>query len=275
MSLWLGGDLHLGDATGAVHEGLDGELFGAVGVANLEGPVGEAPPCPVGKVCLANPREQLVAARRAGLDVLAIANNHALDRGPEGPRRTAAVLRELGFGPVGGPAGPAYVVRGGRGVALTAHDLGQGLPVGLREDLVTAHRRADDLIAMFHVTGPPSYLPRPVLKEAVELALAAGARVVASHGSHALGPIERRGEAVVAWGLGNLRFACDCTKERDALLLRLELGEGPVRAKVIPIDAGLEGAPARPARDPGLTLDLLEALGSTPLRRRGATAWLA
>ncbi|MEQ9324172.1 MAG: CapA family protein [Polyangiaceae bacterium] len=257
-----------------MHEGLSGELAGAVGVANLEGPVGEAPPCDEGKVCLANARERLAAARRAGLSVLGIANNHALDRGPDGPDRTAAVLRELGFGPCGGPAGPAYVVRGGRGVAVTAHDLGAGLPARLADELMVARRRADDLVATFHVTGPPSYLPRATLRDAVRVALDAGARVVASHGSHALVPIERRGEAVVAWGLGNLRFACDCTRERDALLLRLELDEGPVKARVIPIDAGLGGAPARPASDPGLTLDLLEALGSTSLRRDGATAWL-
>lgn len=274
VHLWLGGDLHLGEVPGPVTEGLAGVLASAVGVANLEGPVGEAPPCAEGRVCLGNARERLVAARRAGLSVLGIANNHALDRGRDGQRHTAAVLRELGFGAMGGPAGPAYVVRGGRGVAITAHDLGKSLPSDLERELSSARHRVDDLVATFHVTGPPSYLPRPVLREAVEVALGAGARVVASHGSHALGPIERRGEAVVAWGLGNLRFACDCTTEVDALLLRLELGDGPVKVKVIPIDAGLGGASARPASDPGLTMDLLEALGSTPLERDGATAWL-
>lgn len=275
VALWLGGDLHLGDRTGPVLEGLSPHLRGATGIANLEGPVGEVAPCTVSTqapICLVNAPRALEAVHRAGLRVLGIANNHAADLGADAPARTARTLSALGLGVAGEPAGPAWLVRAGRGVAVTAHDLSDGPPPTLRADLAQARARADDLVATFHVTGPPSYLPRPELKRAVAIALEVGARVVAAHGSHALGPVERRGEAVVAWGLGNLRFTCDCTKERDALLLRVTLGRGPVEAVVIPIDAGLRGEPARPASDPALIFDLLAALGSSPLERAGVSA---
>ena len=131
------------------------------------------------------------------------------------------------------------------------------------------------LIATFHVTGPALYLPRPELRRAVEAALAAGASVVAAHGTHALGPLERRGDAVIAWGLGNVAFACDCTDERDAVLLRIRFeGRRPAGVEVLPIDAGLNGAPARPSADAAGVLDLLESIGTVGLRREGGVGRL-
>jgi poly-gamma-glutamate synthesis protein (capsule biosynthesis protein) len=117
-------------------------------------------------------------------------------------------------------------------------------------------------VVSFHTTGAPLYLPEPPLREAVDVALAAGATVVVAHGSHALAGAERRGSSVVAWGLGNVAFACDCTDEREAVALRVTLGKGGVEAaSLVPIDAGLGGAQARVAADPGPVLDLLQALG--------------
>ena len=78
-----------------------------------------------------------------------------------------------------------------------------------------------------------------------------------------IGPVERRGRAVVVWGLGNLAFACECTKETESLLVEVELGpDGAGAAAVIPIQAGLAGAAAAPAPDAGGIFDLLRALGT-------------
>jgi Bacterial capsule synthesis protein PGA_cap len=274
VDLWLGGDLHLGDGGPVLARALVRSLRGASGVVNLEGAVAPVSRCAsqAEAICLANEEAALMA--RAGIDVMGIANNHAHDLGVDAPLRTSQRLRALGFGVAGGPAGAAIIVRGGRGVAVTAHDLGQGVPAGLADELRAARRLADDLVATFHVTGPPSLLPRPELVTAADQAIAAGARVVVGHGSHALGPVERRGETVIAWGLGNLRFACDCTDERDALILRVALGHGPVQATIVPIDAGLGGAAARPSSDAAFTFEVLAALGSSPIERQGAVGQL-
>lgn len=112
------------------------------------------------------------------------------------------------------------------------------------------------------------------MEAAVEAALAAGATVVAAHGTHQLARVERRGRAVIAWGLGNLAFACACTDETDGLLLRVELDAdgAALRAAVVPVDAGLRGEAVRPAREAALVFDLLESLGSSPLTRAKARA---
>jgi poly-gamma-glutamate synthesis protein (capsule biosynthesis protein) len=211
--------------------------------------------------------------RAAGVVVAGIANNHARDAGPDGGAATARALAGFGVHAAGGAAGAAIVALGRLNVVVTAHDLEAGVPKGLRDDLVAARRRGDALVATFHVTGPPSYLPRPELVEAVAIALEAGAAVIAAHGTHELARVERRGRVVIAWGLGNVAFACACTDETSGALLDVTLGkDGAGEASIIPIDAGLEGGAARASSDPELAFELLEALGATRLERRGDRA---
>jgi poly-gamma-glutamate capsule biosynthesis protein CapA/YwtB (metallophosphatase superfamily) len=147
------------------------------------------------------------------------------------------------------------------------------VPPKLKENLESSRRQGELLIASFHVDGPPSYLPRPELQSAVKIAQEAGAKIVVAHGTHAIGPVERRGDLVIAWGLGNLVFACDCTKEREGLLLEVVLRGGEIEsASIIPIEAGLKGEPARLSADPNGVFDLLEGIGSAKLMRKGARA---
>lgn len=298
-ALWLGGDVHLGDGAAPLFEPAPPPLVGAAGVVNLEGPVGRAPAGPAGpggsiggappergpdgRLRLRNDPAALPPLRAAGVVACGVANNHAGDLGPSGAAQTAAALRRADLVPVGGAAGPALLRLGALRVAVTAHDLGAGAEPLAPADLAAleaewrrARARADALVVTLHTTGPPSYLPGPRLVLAAERALRAGAAVVAAHGSHSIGKVERRGAALIAWGLGNLRFSCDCTDEPDGLVLRVDLGSGGVRsAAVLPIEAGLRGRPARAAPGSSATgiLDLLEALGSR-LRRQGAMGWV-
>jgi poly-gamma-glutamate capsule biosynthesis protein CapA/YwtB (metallophosphatase superfamily) len=273
IELWIGGDVHVGDSNGTGLAPISDALKGAQGIVNLEGPIGNTP-APGSELRLANAPAAVAALREGGVRVAGIANNHAADRGVDGIAETAAALREIGILPAGGPAGSAVLAIHGRRVVVTAHDLSKGIPKDLEGELADARSRGDVLVATFHVTGPPSYLPRPELRAAADAAIAAGALVVAAHGTHALGPVERRGKAVIAWGLGNLLFACNCTDEVDGAVLRISIQGDTARAQIIPIDAGLRGAPARPGHNPGLILDLLDALGSSPLRREGSAGWL-
>lgn len=268
IALWLGGDVHLGERGVLTLEGLASFTDDAIGIVNLEGPVSAEPFVGRGageaKVVLSNGPATLPSLKRAGVGVIGIANNHDDDGGSH--RATAQALEAAGLG-VAQPAGPAISKLGGRRLVVTAHDLTRGVPPNLGAALAAGRAAGDALVSTFHVTGRPSFVPRPELREGVELALAAGARVVAAHGTHAVGPVERRGEAVVAWGLGNLAFTCDCTKERDGAILRVVLHPAGVEAVIVPIDAGLEGRSVRPARDPSLMLDLFAAIGSSPLTR--------
>lgn len=271
VRLWFGGDVSLGAGSAALAPLLPLVQERGAGVVNLEGVV--APPGPHAPRVY-NARSSLAAAKALGVKVLGVANNHVRDLGLPGEEATLAAIRAQGLAAAGGAAGVAVLEVDGRRVALSAHDLTAGVPAHLLQELQAARRRGDLLIATFHVTGPESYLPSPVLREAAAVALQAGARAVVAHGSHVVGPIERRGDAVIAWGLGNVAFACDCTEVSDGLLLALQISEPRIDVAVLPIEAGLQGKPARPAPDPGAIFDLLEALQTAPLRRHGAWAEL-
>lgn len=274
VELWFGGDVHLGPGGQRALAPLAAAMRPAAGIVNLEGPID-----PRGEQGGGVLREgetihlfngPAAAKELADARILAasIANNHAGDAGPEGPAETARTLLRAGVSPFGGWAKVAVIERGGLQIALAGYDLGAGVPPGLASELKLTRLSGDALVVSFHTTGPPLYLPEPPLREAADIALAAGATVVVAHGSHTLAGAERRGDAVVAWGLGNVAFDCDCTDEREAVVLRVELDRSGVSsAALIPIDAGLHGAQARVAADPGPVLDLLVALGVQGTRR--------
>jgi poly-gamma-glutamate capsule biosynthesis protein CapA/YwtB (metallophosphatase superfamily) len=264
--IWLGGDVNLGDGGHRQLQSIAKMVPGDAGIINLEGAVATTPQSD--KFVLWNSPLALSELSAIGVRVAGIANNHVADLDPNGPQRSAEILRTLGFLPAGGPAGPALLKINGVSIAITAHDLTNGVPQSLQADLAAARRQADLLISTFHVTGPVSYLPRPELRRAVDIAYTAGAKVIAAHGTHALGPLERRGDTVIAWGLGNVAFACDCTDEEDAILLRIRVQPGKViAADVLPLRAGLNNRPAQPSADPNGVFDLLEAIDSAKLAR--------
>lgn len=270
-TLWIGGDVFLGTGGHGALASIPAIVGGAPGIVNLEGPVGDSRDTggdPDRPIRLTHAPKALAELRAAGVVAAGIANNHARDAGPGGAAATARALAAVGVHPAGDPAGPATFTVGRLRVVVTAHDLEAGVPATLRAELLAARRRGDVLVATFHVTGPPTYLPRPELLDAVAIALEAGAAVVAAHGTHELARVERRGRAVIAWGLGNLAFACACTDEQSGALLEVVLGpDGAGEASIIPVDAGLAGGSARAAADPALTFELLEALGTPRLQR--------
>lgn len=267
VDIWLGGDVHLGKGNTNTLAPLKSITQNAIGIINLEGAVADTSPLREGIVLL-NAPHRLAILKDAGVAVVGVANNHAQDAGDQSLVHTVEQIRMAGLLPVGDLAGTAVVQQQGMRLVISAHDLTGGAPPRLAEELQFARAQGDVLIATFHVTGPPSYLPSRELKQAVEIALNAGAQVIAAHGSHLPGPIERRGIAVIFWGLGNLVFDCDCTSEKDALIARITFDQGQViKTQVFPIEAGLNGAPAKPSSNPTAMFELLTAIGSSPFRR--------
>lgn len=286
IRLWLGGDVHLAGTIAAPGSPQDplAPLYaitgGRLGMVNLEGPLMEPPEAQVegGEIRLYNHPGVLPMLTRLGVRAAGIANNHADDGGSRGES-----LRRLELAGVVGVDGLARLELPGGTLGVVAVDLPGAQPgaaggqVGAADAGGEIARAAGLLreaaawsaaqIVTFHVTGPPGYLPTLQQREAAAAALAAGAEVVAFHGSHAVGPVERRGAAVILWGLGNVIFQCGCTDQRDAILAELEITPGqPVAVQVRPIRAGLMDA-ARPAPDAGAILDLLEAIGTRGLER--------
>jgi hypothetical protein len=259
VELWFGGDVYLAQPRKVVDPALAAMLVGD-GIVNLEGPVGTA--LPGEQLRLVHSADTVAHGLGFGVAAADVANNHAGDAGPDGPAATASALGDADVVAFGGD-----VVGSVDGLVLAGFDLSDGVPADLADRLAAAH---PDVVA-FHVAGDASPEPTPDLRAAVDLAIASGADVVVAHGTHVFGPVERRGDTVIAWGLGNLAFDCACTNHTDGLVVRVSLAPGHP-ASVIPIQAGLEGALTTLAPDPDAYFDTLGALSPSPLVRDGAAA---
>lgn len=245
--LWFGGDVHFGERGGAALEGLalDGPL-----VVNLEGPIATQLR-PSSASALFNPPDAAARLNSANVIAAGVDNNHAMDDGAAGLERTRAAIQRHDLAPLGSTSIA--------GLAMLQVDLSAGVPADLEARLTSLK----PTIVLFHVLAPPLYLPEPSLRRAVDLAVTSGAQAVLAHGSHSIGAVERRGATVIAWGLGNLAFDCDCTTEDEGLLVRLELeGSRVTRATAVPVRAGLHGQQSRLLDDATTDLSLLESLGS-------------
>lgn len=265
--IWFGGDLYLGDGGQSQLSELPRIVGAGFGVVNLEGPIGVPPTAAGMKRRLVHATAVPAELSQASVRAATLENNHSDDLGLSGRRQTIRALRAAGMVAVSGLAEVLPVRLGRNSVAVLALDCTRGIPPQMDSRLTAARLRADLLVVSLHSTGAESYLPDSTLERAVELALRGGARVILGHGSHRLARVERRGNAVIAWGLGNLVFACDCTSEDEGLILRVGMGEGDsLVANVVPIRAGLGTRPVRVHEDVNAIADLLRGLGSTSLQ---------
>ena len=271
-ALWIGGDVFVTEPSRGRLSGLSGALRG-VGVVNLEGPIhegsGSVVRAPTGIVLGQSPGVVEVLGG-ASIAAVTLANNHRDDHGTEGIARTRAALEAGGIAAI--EESGASLTIGGLRVAFTAHLVGEQPIEGLAETIAEAGAQRDVLVAIFHTISEGGE-PSGALLSAIDAAIDAGARVVAVHGSHEIGRVERRGGSVVAMGLGNLLFDCDCTDGRDALALQLDLfADGSTSAEIVPMSAGLWGLPAQRAARPDVIFDRLEVMGSSPLIRGEGSA---
>lgn len=259
VTLWIGGDLHLGDGPTDVLDPLRPLLGDAVGYVDLVGPIADAAPSGEG-LRLHHPPAVLPALRASGVRFVGIDNHHQADAGAP-----LATLRRVGAAGLS-PAGIAPLKLDGVEVVVAQFDLAETPPGEIGPWLVKARAQAEHLVVGLHAEGPAA----AALAAGVDVALSYGARVVAAHGDHRIGKVERRGDAVVAWGLGDLAWYGEGGGEGPGLVLRVDLPS--LAAEIVPVDPGRRGAPATPAKDPGAVLDAVAALGGTPLTRRGDRA---
>jgi poly-gamma-glutamate synthesis protein (capsule biosynthesis protein) len=201
-----------------------------IAFANLETPLSmERDPTRGDPPILGAPPQAAQALARAGIDVLSVANNHAWDQFDDGLRDTLAAIDGAGIAGVGAAqeperaAGPIVIERDGVRVAFVAFtDHLQGYPGSHRpvahvsfwderaviRALQAARAQADVVVASMH--WGLAYLHEEHIDQRLEASflVAHGADVVLGHGPHVLERVERlsspRGEAIVAYSLGNL-----------------------------------------------------------------------
>jgi poly-gamma-glutamate synthesis protein (capsule biosynthesis protein) len=270
------GDLHLGSSTREAHVApLSQLLEGDVRFVNLEGPITKsgresgvaASGKPTGPLRFNAP--PVAAKWLAGrVDVVSLANNHALDQGKRGLAETVSLLRARGI-QAATASTDAVLERQGRKVRLLARELPEPWSPedeASLESRVREAREAGPVLVSLHWGQTGALLPTEDQRRLAAKLIDAGATAVLGHGPHTPQGIERHGRGVIAYSLGNLAFACGCTDEQDAYVLRFRIDEAgaAVDVEAVPIQAGLREAPRR-ADDPGvaqLLQSLSEDLGS-------------
>lgn len=257
----------------------------AVAFANLESPLSERHRRPGDfrlPILGADP-DLARALGAAGFDVVSVANNHAFDQMGDGLFETTEALRaarvaSAGVGRTYLEAGAASVVeRHGVRVGVVAftdhlnastgsnrHRVVLALAAGgerVAAALRVARRRTDVVVLSIHWGRDFAYAPTATQRALARRWVDAGADLIVGTGPHVLQRVERmgspRGDAVVAWSLGNLvsnqgsRYregaatpsrndAAASPRARDGALLRVSFERGADRSVRV---RGLEAVP--------------------------------
>lgn len=204
-------------------------VFRSVDVAflNLEGPLADDLPdrkCrPDSTACYAfrTPTRYVAALVSAGLDVVSLANNHAMDLGGAGMRSSMETLDGAGIAHAGRYGDVAHFERAGLKIAVVAAHSGSCcLSVNDLAEVSQAVRQADeeaDLVVFSFHGGAEGYKHRHVpgkteiawgerrgdVQALAHAAVDAGADLVLGHGPHVLRAMEVYRGRLVAYSLGN------------------------------------------------------------------------
>ncbi len=235
-------------------------LTGDIGFANLEGALtsrGDAWPKAYN---FRTPASFTPGLRRAGFGAVTIANNHTMDYGVVGLQDTMLALDANGIARTGAGNSaadawaPAVVSANGLRVAFIACVLtpteGTGFAIAawaagpaspglavcdtgaLTAAVQAARRQADFVIVAVHAGDEYRTTPNAAQRTMAEAALAAGADAYIGAHAHVVQPVERRGNQLIAWGLGNFIFDLDnvdlanIPQPRVAPVLKLTLTKG-------------------------------------------------
>ncbi len=249
-----------------------------LGFANLEMPFGQADWIQPGRTLeFWQDAELAPALTRAGVQVVSIANNHAMDCGVRGLARTLDACREAGLATVGAgqnlaaARAPARLEARGQRVVFLAYaathgDAAQGDQPGvaplqaelIRDDLARARPEADILVVSVHWGSMYVDYPPPRVLELARVIEEGGADLVLGHHPHVLQGFRRKGRCLTLFSLGEAAFnsrsgdfhaSLASELRRESAVFTALLAEEP-GVEIAPLWLDVDGfpGPAEPAR---------------------------
>ncbi|WP_162261430.1 CapA family protein [Acidovorax sp. Root217] len=171
-----------------------------------------------------------VTLAKAGVTVVSLANNHALDAEGAGLDKTIAALRGSGINPIGAGVDleqarlPSIIECNGISIAILAYtqipceqsgasfatSYRSGMapldPVLIAADVRKWRRAVDFIVLSFHWGIEGSSQVHPRAREIARSAVEAGASLILGHHPHLPQGIERIGDAFIVYSMGNLLF---------------------------------------------------------------------
>jgi poly-gamma-glutamate synthesis protein (capsule biosynthesis protein) len=215
-----------------------------------------------GAIKLHAPPVAINELRRAGFDVLGLANNHALDLGVAALNETASRLRKVGIDTMGFGPGPVAafhpLFREVEGVRLAllafnavpypadVHDARTGWtladwdPDRAVQAVTDAQRQADAVLVSVHWGYEYQTRVDPAQRDIARVLLDAGADLVVGHHPHVAQAFEIHDDRCVAYSLGNFAFDQAQGRTPEGVALRAFFdGEGLRAVQALPVQAGL------------------------------------
>lgn len=216
----------------ALRQSIDAVEGPQLTLVNLETPLTEAyvDPFNANPPVLGSPPELAGALAALGVDIVSVANNHALDQTADGLADTVKTVRDAHLGVVGAGGDrdealqPWITKRGGlrvgflgfaghvnRGPGRTAKTLMHIARLRDEEEALAAitrvRERVDIVVVATHWSHDFARRPVQSQRRLARAMVEAGADVIVGTGPHVLQEVERlqsqRGEAIVAYSLGN------------------------------------------------------------------------
>jgi poly-gamma-glutamate synthesis protein (capsule biosynthesis protein) len=165
----------------------------------------------------------------AGIDLVSLGNNHSADFGREGVADTLAALDAAGLAYAGagldeaGARAPAFVEAKGLRLAFLSYtDVLENTFAGpdvagvafaeapvIAADVAAARAQADVVIVALHFGLEYTDAPQASQQVLARAAIDAGALLVLGHHPHTLQGLERYGDGLIAYSLGNFVFDLD------------------------------------------------------------------
>ncbi len=243
-----------------------------ISVGNFESALGDVGEPANKSYAFRSPPVAAESVARAGFDVVTLANNHALDYGPDALLQGLELLRAqqlatIGAGPDAAAArSPAILESNGLRLAFlgyvqvpvegnppyfdtstwTATDATPGLawakPDEIAADVRAARAQSDLVIVVLHSGMEYVSAPSPEQMAASYAAIDAGASLVIGHHAHILQGVEFYNGGVIVYGLAN--FAFNIIGPPESAILRAWLDKDGVRTiEFVPVLVQENGQP--------------------------------
>lgn len=195
-------------------------------VGNLEGPLTRRPRSPTTRNYAYRLKPELAGSlKKAGINVVALANNHLLDCGREGVLDTLQALTLAGLNTMGAGRderqanAPIFLPAGGKRIGLlnyywnprtaareklpgSARDTPERLEAGIRG----LREKADKAVVIFHWGIPYQEKPLSEDRKKARYAVDCGADAVIGHHPHVLQPFEVYHGRPIFYSIGNFAF---------------------------------------------------------------------
>lgn len=198
------------------------------------------------------------ALKEAGVRVVSLANNHAMDFGPLALQDTLATLSENGilFSGAGmnldDARSPALLRAGGRTLAFLSYSLtfpleffaaparpgtAPGYSDYVKEDIRKARARADIVVVSFHWGAEVMFAAKDYQVALGRKAVDWGADLVLGHHPHVLQELEVYKGRLIAYSLGNFVFGSESSRTNTSIILLCTFkGNTFMKAVAVPLD---------------------------------------